>query len=141
MPTLIVDGYNIIHQWPLLKKEAEDISWECARNRLISILAEYQSYTGNKVILVFDGYLTERGSASKSEELGIEVVFTSKKQTADSFIERFVYQNRGSGTFLVATSDVKIERIIVGLDAWPISPQRLKEMIERTKEEWQAFCH
>lgn len=48
---LIVDGYNIIGAWPELSK-LKDTDLEGARDKLIHMLAEYQSYSGMKVYLV-----------------------------------------------------------------------------------------
>ncbi|MDF2815945.1 MAG: putative Yacp protein, partial [Paenibacillus sp.] len=48
---LIVDGYNIIGAWPELSK-LKDISLEEARDKLIDLLANYQSYSGKRVIVV-----------------------------------------------------------------------------------------
>ena len=53
-PLLIVDGYNVIGAW----KDAEKHGWsldEC-RDRLIHLLQDYAGYTGQEVLLVFDGY-------------------------------------------------------------------------------------
>ena len=53
---LIVDGYNIIGAWPELSK-LKDTDLEGARDKLIHMLAEYQSFSGMKVYLVFDAYM------------------------------------------------------------------------------------
>lgn len=140
MKILIVDGYNIIHQWDFLKKEIESVSLESSRNKLISLLSEYQSWTGERVILVFDGRLTNQISSSKSQEFEVEIIFTRQKQTADSYIERFIYKNKDSNdTLLVATSDIQIQRIIFGMNAVPVSAERLKEMVESSQQEWKKL--
>lgn len=55
MDILIVDGYNMIGAWPeLVQLKQRDLA--AARDRLIEILAEYQGFTGFKVIVVFDAY-------------------------------------------------------------------------------------
>lgn len=136
MDILIVDGYNIINQWTHLKKELETSGLEHARNELIEMMAEYQSFTGDKVIVVFDGYLTNNPQITKSNELGVEVIFSKHKQTADSLIERFVYKERGVGkTIFVASKDTALERIVFGLGCFIISPEKLEEMIKHVKSE------
>lgn len=140
MNILIVDGYNIIHQWDFLKREIESVSLESSRNKLISLLSEYQSWTGERVILVFDGRLTNHISLSKSQEFGLEIIFTSQKQTADSYIERFVYKNKNSNNILlVSTSDIQIQRIIFGMNAIPVSAERLKKMVQSSQQEWKSL--
>lgn len=136
MNILIIDGYNIINQWTELKKELERNGLEHARNELIAIMSEYHSFTGDRVVVVFDGYCTHKPQITKTNELGVEVIFSKRHQTADSLIERFVYQERGEGkTILVATRDIAMERIIFGLDCWTISPEKLEDMVKQVKSE------
>jgi len=140
MNTLIVDGYNIINYWTYLKKELEKSGLEHTRNKLIEILAEYHAFTGDKIIVVFDGYFTNNPQITKSNELGIQVIFSKCNQTADSLIERLAYKERGSGkTILVASRDIALERIISGLDCFIISPQKLEEMIKNVKLQIKAI--
>ncbi len=51
MDILIVDGYNIIGAWPELR-ELRDVDLALARDRLVERMAEYQAFTGCKVIIV-----------------------------------------------------------------------------------------
>ena len=53
--TLYVDGYNILENWKSLE-EARKVSLEEAREKLVDLLQEYISYSGWKVVLVFDAY-------------------------------------------------------------------------------------
>ena len=55
MDILLVDGYNIIGSWPELQ-ELKNKDLAAARDRLVEKMAEYQGYTGYKVIVVFDAY-------------------------------------------------------------------------------------
>ncbi len=88
MVVLIVDGYNIIGAWPELEYLKEkDIGQ--ARDRLIELLAEYQAFTGDRVIIVFDAYYV-RGLESKQEQFKVEVIYTKEKETADECIEKLV---------------------------------------------------
>ena len=56
MDILLVDGYNIIGAWPELRV-LKDQDLAMARDILISRMAEYQAYTGYKVISVFDAHM------------------------------------------------------------------------------------
>lgn len=58
MDILIVDGYNIIGAWPELR-ELRDVDLALARDRLVERMAEYQAFTGCKVIIVFDAHLVQ----------------------------------------------------------------------------------
>lgn len=53
MDILLVDGYNIIGAWPELRS-LKKTNLSHARDRLIEKMAEYQGYTGYRVIVVFD---------------------------------------------------------------------------------------
>lgn len=55
MDILLVDGYNIIGAWPELR-ELKNKDLSSARDRLIEKMAEYQGYSGYRVIVVFDAH-------------------------------------------------------------------------------------
>ena len=90
MIVLIVDGYNMIGAWPELKKLKETDLGQ-ARDLLIEMMAEYQSYTGDRLIIVFDAYHV-RGLAKKHKNYKVEVIFTKENETADERIERLAVE-------------------------------------------------
>ncbi|MGM8216205.1 NYN domain-containing protein [Bacillaceae bacterium W0354] len=104
MIVLIVDGYNVIGDWPELKA-LKNRQLEEARNKLIEKLAEYQAYTGHRVIVVFDAY-SVKGAENKKKQLKIEVIYTKENETADERIEKLVNEVKNVKTKVyVATSD------------------------------------
>ncbi|WP_188208028.1 NYN domain-containing protein [Alkalibacillus aidingensis] len=104
MIVLIVDGYNMIGDWPELKA-LRDTDLEAARTRLVEMLAEYQAYTGHRVIVVFDAY-TVRDPERNYTKLKVKIIFTKEKETADEKIEKLVKQVKDVRTKVyVATSD------------------------------------
>ncbi|MCT1904914.1 NYN domain-containing protein [Oceanobacillus sojae] len=124
MIVLIVDGYNIIGAWPELEHLKEkDIGQ--ARDRLIELLAEYQAFTGDRVIVVFDAYYV-RGIESKQEQFKVEVIYTKEKETADECIEKLVRKVKNVETQVyVATSDYAEQRTIFGQGALRKSAREL----------------
>ena len=52
-PLLIVDGYNVIGAW----SEAEKKGWSLdeSRDRLMRQLEDYAGFSGEEILLVFDG--------------------------------------------------------------------------------------
>ncbi|KAG5174916.1 hypothetical protein JKP88DRAFT_339879 [Tribonema minus] len=117
LPTLLVDGYNIIMS--KLKKRMEAGETERARAMLLDELAElsvmrgwsvkvsaaaaaaaapsklaYVSHTASAdfptaASIIFDAYKTDALGITTNRVLpGLETVFTSRDQTADQFIER-----------------------------------------------------
>lgn len=102
-PLLIVDGYNVIGAW----SEAERRQWpldEC-RDRLMRQLEDYGGYSGEEVVLVFDGYQSERKFRTEETHGALTLVFTKHGETADSYIERLVASTPKYRAVRVATSD------------------------------------
>ncbi len=124
MDILIVDGYNIIGAWPELKALKEkDLA--AARDKLIEKMAEYQAYSGYRVIVVFDAYFVE-GTEKKYKNHKVEVIFTSKNETADERIEKMAIRLNNRKTQIhVATSDLTEQWAIFGQGALRISAREL----------------
>lgn len=134
---LIVDGYNIIGAWPQLKKQ-KDINLEEARDMLIHMLAEYQSYSGMKTYLVFDAYLVP-GSGKKYLHSRLNVLFTKEKETADELIERLVTELIGRRKQVyVATSDMIEQHVIFGKGALRLSANELLNKVRNSRKELQT---
>jgi predicted RNA-binding protein with PIN domain len=131
---LIVDGYNIIGDWPELQK-LKDISLEDARDRLIELLAEYQSFSGIKVLLVFDAYYVP-GLGGKYEHSKLRIYYTKEKETADELIERLVTEHVGRRKQIyVATSDMTEQNVIFGKGAFRIPASELLVKVRHAKRE------
>ncbi|WP_099156813.1 NYN domain-containing protein [Virgibacillus ndiopensis] len=124
MVVLVVDGYNIIGAWEELQKLKEtDMSH--ARDRLIELMAEYQAFSGYRIIVVFDAYYV-KGIASIQEEFKVEVIYTKEKETADECIEKLVKDIKNVDTQVyVATSDFAEQRTIFGSGALRKSAREL----------------
>ncbi|EST51652.1 hypothetical protein T458_24990 [Brevibacillus panacihumi W25] len=143
---LIVDGYNIIGAWPDLRALKDQDRMDEARDLLISQMAEYQSYTGIKVMIVFDAYNVP-GPGRQIEDYRVEVYFTKKKETADEKIEQIVSQHQNKNRQIyVATSDYTSQRVIFGQGALRKSARELlhdlesagkeiKKEVEKTRDE------
>lgn len=124
MIVVVVDGYNIIGAWDELKQLKEkDIGQ--ARDRLIEMMAEYQSYSGHRVIIVFDAYFV-KGVESKLKEFNVEIIYTKEKETADECIEKLVGKLKNVKTQVyVATSDYTEQRTIFAQGALRKSAREL----------------
>jgi len=109
-----VDGYNIIHDWELLSTLA-DISLEFARDKLVSMVANYQGFKDIDVIIVFDAHKIKHGHEKVIHQGNVTIVYTQESETADAYIERTI-QNLADKAkpyrVAVATSD-SIEQVIV----------------------------
>lgn len=133
MDILLVDGYNIIGAWPELQElKKKDLA--AARDRLVEKMAEYQGFTGYKVIVVFDAYGVQ-GIAKKYKNYQIDVIYTKENETADERIEKLAIALSNRKTQIhVATSDYTEQWAIFGQGALRISARELlveMESIER----------
>lgn len=137
----IVDGYNIIFAWPELKKLASQ-SLEHAREKLIDTMASYGKAKGYTLVLVFDAMYTEDGEKSAPVGSDCQVVFTDKEETADSHIERLVYEHRHERrSIYVATSDGTEQTQILGTGAYRIPARELAEDVARVRRETASYDH
>ncbi|MCZ8523790.1 MULTISPECIES: NYN domain-containing protein [Paenibacillus] len=131
---LIVDGYNIIGAWPQLQR-LKDIRLEEARDRLIEIMAEYQSFSGMKVIVVFDAYYVP-GLGGKYLQSRLPVYYTKEKETADELIERLVIAHVGRRKQVyVATSDMTEQHVIFGKGAFRIPASELLVKVRAARQD------
>ncbi|WP_066390060.1 NYN domain-containing protein [Neobacillus mesonae] len=124
MDILLVDGYNIIGAWPELKA-LKDHDLAAARDRLVERMAEYQAFSGYRVIVVFDAYFVQ-GTAKKYKNHKVEVIFTGKNETADERIEKMAISLSNRKTQIhVATSDFTEQWAIFGQGALRKSAREL----------------
>jgi predicted RNA-binding protein with PIN domain len=128
-PCLIVDGYNMIYSWDELKEDA-GYSISVAREKLIEIIAHYQSYIGSMVILVFDGYKVRENHGSRETRGNLMIVYTREDETADSYIEKTTHDLRNEYRMTVATSDSLIQNAVFAHGGYRISARELKMRIE-----------
>lgn len=124
MDILLVDGYNIIGSWPELQKLKKSDLAE-ARDLLIEKMAEYQAYTGYRVIIVFDAHMV-KGIEKKQKNYRVEVIFTRENETADERIEKLAISLNNIKTQIhVATSDFTEQWAIFGQGALRKSAREL----------------
>lgn len=133
---IIIDGYNIIYGWPELREIAR-VSLEEARDKLISIMADYAGFTAEKIIIVFDaGMIPDKGSLEKLPP-NLEVVFSDYGETADQFIEKLMFKKvweEGVKVF-VATSDQMERSLVFAKGACRLSALELREEVRNAKRE------
>ncbi len=132
---LILDGYNVINSWGKLKN-LQNESLEHARQELEGLMSSYGSFKGYKVIIVYDG----QGISTDVQETVINrtltVVFTTEALTADSYIERKVYDIlRRKKIVYVVTGDYSEQLAILGTGAYRQSVRELTEDYERSRKE------
>lgn len=115
MEYLIIDGYNVIGSWPNLQ-HLKSHTLADARDSLVEILIEYQAFTGQKIIIVFDAYRS-KGRKQTVQMPQVEVRYTEHGQTADSLIEALVSNLVERHQVGVVTSDWAQQQIVMGKGA------------------------
>lgn len=114
-PLLLVDGYNVIGAWTVPQRE--HLTIEESRDRLIHMIADYAGYSGEEVIVVFDGHYTDRPMSTRIEQYGIQVVFTRHGESADNYIEASCEAAPKWRKVRVATSDAVEQTVTMGRGA------------------------
>lgn len=130
MERVIVDGYNVIHAWPQLKRLMGEATLEAARDKLIERLSVFGMVAGADMTVVFDAH--HSAARSNSEELveGVHVLFTRKGHSADHAIERIAYGASQVGDVItVATSDRFQRDLVRGMGGAVISALELERRV------------
>ncbi len=130
MERVVVDGYNVVHAWPELKRLLDTASLEAARDKLIERLSVFGMVAGADVTVVFDAH--HSAARSNSEELveGVHVLFTRKGHSADHVIERIAYGASQVGDVItVATSDRFQRDLVRGMGGAVISALELERRV------------
>lgn len=129
---LIVDGYNVIGAW----KEAEKQGWTMdeARDRLQHLLMDYSGYTGEEVVLVFDGYQSDKRFTTEETHGDVTLVFTRHGETADSYIERLVAQKPRYRQARVATNDGAEQAMVLGSGATRMTVRELLRELRQMRQ-------
>ena len=131
---LIVDGYNVIGAWEELR-EKKKISLEEARDDLLAKLAEYQGFTGMRVIVVFDAY-NVKGAGKTLNQYRLEIRYTKEKETADECIESLVRTlTHHRRQIYVATSDYTEQKVTFGYGALRKSARELWLEVQQINRE------
>ncbi len=98
---IIVDGYNVIRQWPeLAMLDRTDL--QAGREALLYELQVYRRARGHRITVVFDG--REQGGFSEASEAigGIGVRYSRRGETADAVIARLSAEG-GEGAVVVSS--------------------------------------
>jgi predicted RNA-binding protein with PIN domain len=136
MERVIVDGYNVIHAWPQLKRLMDDASLEAARDKLIDRLSVFGMVVGADVTAVFDAHHSTARTNTEQDVEGVHVLFTRKGHSADHAIERIAYAASQVGDVItVATSDRFQRDLVRGMGGAVISAPELERRVIEAESE------
>lgn len=128
---IIVDGYNVVYKWKCLRRFKDDI--DLALSKLINVLANYQGYTGEEIIIVLDSSAEREVRYSDITPQNITVIYAPNDMGADIYIERIVGLNKNPRNITVVTGDSLQRTAVIGKGAHTISPEKFEEQV-RQKE-------
>jgi predicted RNA-binding protein with PIN domain len=109
---LIVDGYNLIHSQPELKKVMQRFGSDMARDELHKLVAILHDFDGWRMTVVFDGRGESMSVEYPLKHRSYGTVFTPAGISADEVIEGLVANAAGRDDLVVATSDGGIRLFI-----------------------------
>ncbi|WP_172188985.1 NYN domain-containing protein [Lentilactobacillus kribbianus] len=132
---LIVDAYNMIGNWPELNKLKQANRLADARDQLIKTLSEYKKYRDLNMIVVFDAMYVP-GNSKSFEKYDMEIIWTSKDETADSYIEALARRKQSRFVQVtVATSDQAEQWTVFAAGALRIPARELLADVKRARSE------
>lgn len=135
MTTYFLDGYNVIHCSDSLRATAGK-SMDSARNALIKSAADFCTQSGQQVVVVFDGTADPSMAVKGASRVGrLRIVYCKSAMSADTYIERAVYQMRNRLDAAVVTADNTVAQLVRGLGALVLKPQSFIDEVQKTLSE------
>lgn len=158
---MLVDGYNVIYQWPRLKKQMLKGNTQQARELLLRDLEELHHIKGWRIECVFDGFgrkttgplgdalkgdrisLTDREFNRQDTGRGVRIVYSGVGASADSYIEgrcldaKAVTKGKlsvASGSLITVSNDSMIRLVATGAGALCMSSDRLVDELKAVKK-------
>ncbi len=123
---LLIDGYNLLHQSPVMGRNRGKNWLEQARHRLVGYLASLLNAAQRKqTMIVFDA--SRRRSTTPDDETlwDIRVIYAIDHQEADDLVEKIVRQHPTPRLLTVVSSDHRLQRCArarrataIDCDAW-----------------------
>lgn len=129
-PHLLVDGWNIAHAWPDVRRHWQEGPGATAA-ALEARLRILHDRAGQEVTLVFDGRGNAPADAPEAREGGVRVIYTDAGVSADAYMERFVASADEPAALRVGTGDRALANAVFAMGADVLSPRVLREEVER----------
>lgn len=134
MKIVLIDGYNVIHHSPFLKELLLRSVYK-AQAELVRMTCEYCSVENIQGYVVFDAYRHPGGEVEEKISSLVKVVYTGEGKTADSYIERFIAQNKSRYAYIyVITSDYLEGETVLDKHILPISPKSFLQEVKSSHD-------
>ncbi|HUE40800.1 MAG TPA: NYN domain-containing protein [Chthoniobacterales bacterium] len=131
MRYLIVDGHSIIFAWPELRK-LHNRRPVLARDALVKQLRDYQDWSDDNVVVVFDGQGARVNSIA--DPCDVQIFYARRGQSADAIIERLACKYAERFPITVATSDLLEMETANAFGAACVSPEGLRQLLQTARK-------
>lgn len=135
MRHLIVDGYNMLHAWPTVKKQ-EKLHLQV--DSFFNLLAHIHDTEEIRITLVLDGKGSDLSIERPTRQTTFSILYSPAHLSADNIIESILLKSKNASKITIATQDIGIKNVVESLGAFTINAQELKAWINRSKER-QSF--
>ena len=132
----LVDGYNVLYKCSWLKGLLRQ-DLETAREALIDRVAHYCAQSGTRVTIVFDGrarQVTENVAHNRSVG-SLEVLYSPAQLTADSVIERMVYETPRKMDVVVVTNDRGVRDLCRGMGSLVMDAENFLRCLQESRRD------
>ncbi len=129
---LLIDGANILHAWPELRKLLKT-DREAARSQLLQRAAAIHDSESVRVTIVHDGRGEEIVVERPSGQASFSVIYTPTSLTADDVIEQMVANASDPSACVVATDDRTERETVTAAGASTMHAGDLRAWIERAE--------
>ena len=124
----LIDGYNLLHDLTSRNKKNTML-----RQDLFEILANFSGLGDRHLTLVLDGKGNEEEFKPYLHKT-FHIVY-SQSVSADSYIEKILYEQKGKASLMVVTKDRAIGNMARGSGARVINPKDFMDLVKSSKEE------
>lgn len=128
---LLVDGYNIAHAWPELRRILMTEGRDVARAQLVERVRVLHDFERMRVSVVFDGRGADIAIERPTPHATFSVLYTPGGMTADDLIEQLAVQSPKPADVFVATADQSERDTVEAGGVQVVTPEQLAEWIER----------
>lgn len=133
-PLLLIDGHNVVFATKKYRQALESQDMRGAVNVVVNDLVNLAASGGPEIIAVFDG--REAGS-SEVVSPGLRVVFSPGNRSADSVIERLVFNMANEWEITVCTADFAQQKVVLRDGVGRMFPSGLIDLMDDVSEESQ----
>jgi len=129
----LIDGYNLLHALSSQSPKKSSLT----REKLFALVAEFADFKNYSTLLVLDG-VGDEGQLSAYQTVYLKVVF-SQKVSADTYIEKYLYEHRKKQRLVVVTDDRAIANMGLGFGASVLSTAHFFERLKESRKEESEF--